>query len=302
MSIVICQLPKAGLGNQLFPLLKAATFASLNDLPLTVIGYHQLKIGPYLRREKSKRRYNGYFSFEKSVAGEQLDRLALRRYRGYEPVSDPEVRTLPGKDLVRKRFLFSAIPHWGDYFAGLREHRELAAELFRGMLDQQIARKAADQPAPCIGVHIRMGDFRKLAAGEDLSSAGAVRTPEPYFEEIIERIRGANGRLLPVSVFTDGHPHEFERLFSLPGVSLISGNRDIVDLLLLSRSSIIVASAGSTFSYWAGFLADAPFIDHPAHRHSAIRPSPVNGTWYEGPFDLAAEGGLLERNIRAITR
>jgi hypothetical protein len=73
-------------------------------------------------------------------------------------------------------------------------------------------------------------------------------------------------------------------------------------MLLLSRSSTIVASAGSTFSYWAGLLADAPFIDHPAHRHSAIRPAPVNNAWYEGPFDLAADGGLLERNIRHITQ
>ena len=303
MSIVICQLPKAGLGNQLFPLVKAATFSKLNGLPLSVVGYHQLKIGPYLRGEKSKRRYNGYFSFEKSFFGERLDRLALQRYSRYPAVSDPEVRALPAKDLDGKRFVFSAIPHWGDYFAGLREHRELAVTLFRGMLHENIAGKAAALSAPCIGVHIRMGDFRKLAMGEDFGTAGAVRTPEPYFEEIIDKIRSINGRKdLPVSVFTDGHPHEFKRLFSLPDVRLVSGNADIVDMLLLSKSSIIVASAGSTFSYWAGFLADAPFIDHPAHRHSPVRPGPVNTTWYEGPFDLSADGGLLEKNIRAITR
>jgi len=38
MSIVVCELPKAGLGNQLFPLVKAAVFAELNGLPLIVTG------------------------------------------------------------------------------------------------------------------------------------------------------------------------------------------------------------------------------------------------------------------------
>jgi len=73
MSRVVCILPKAGLGNQLFPLLNALVFGKLNDLPVTIIGYHHLKIGPYLRKEKIKRRYRGYFRFQKSVLGEAYD-------------------------------------------------------------------------------------------------------------------------------------------------------------------------------------------------------------------------------------
>jgi hypothetical protein len=53
MSIVICKLPKSGLGNQLFPLMHAMVFAHINQMPLKIIGYHQFKIGPYLRNEKS---------------------------------------------------------------------------------------------------------------------------------------------------------------------------------------------------------------------------------------------------------
>jgi hypothetical protein len=40
MSVVICKLPKAGLGNQLFPLMRAYTFAHLNNLPGMVPGSH----------------------------------------------------------------------------------------------------------------------------------------------------------------------------------------------------------------------------------------------------------------------
>ncbi len=73
MSVVVCKLPKAGLGNQLFPLMHAFVFAKLNNLPVIVTGYHQLKIGPYIRREKNKRQYKGYFTFQKNIAGEYRD-------------------------------------------------------------------------------------------------------------------------------------------------------------------------------------------------------------------------------------
>ena len=52
MSVVVCKLPQAGLGNWLFCLMKAKVFAEMYQLPLIIIGYHQLKIGPYLRFEK----------------------------------------------------------------------------------------------------------------------------------------------------------------------------------------------------------------------------------------------------------
>lgn len=298
MSIVICKLPRAGLGNQLFPLAKAAVFAHLNDLPMIVVGYNQLKIGPWLRREKTKRNYRGYFTFEKGWVGERIEAWRLERYKSYEQINEPEVKKLDTTG--RKAFVYSAIPHWKDYFAGLKEHRELAIRLLQDMIREPIKRAVAAQTVPCIGVHIRMGDFRKLQAGEDFSSAGAVRTPEEYFIEIIEAIRKVNGRELPVSVFTDGYRHEFERLFSLGGIHLIEGNKDIVDLLLLSGSKIIVASAGSTFSYWSGFLSESPLIVHPAHLHEPNRPESMNSRWYEGPFDLQAHGGLLEKNIKAI--
>ena len=95
MSIVICKLPKAGLGNQLFPLMHAFLFGKLNGLPVVVTGYHQLKIGPYLRREKSKRRYNDYFIFQKSILGECLDWWKIKRLRKkYTSEFEPKIEKL----------------------------------------------------------------------------------------------------------------------------------------------------------------------------------------------------------------
>src|SRR5882724_3062220 len=266
-GFVLCKLPKTGLGNQLFPLMKAAVFAKLNELPLIVVGYHQFKIGPYLRGEKSKRRYKGYFNFQKNILAEQGDHFFLWRHRNFEKINEPSIEKLSEDQKKGKQFIFSAIPHWSDYFAGLRENRELAISLFWGLISKPILEKLKTQSSPCIGVHIRMGDFRKLQKGEDFKKVGAVRTPEEYFIGTINTIRKMNGEELPVSVFTDGYRDELEKLFSLPGVKMVEGNEDIVDMLLLSKSKIIVTSAGSTFSYWAGFLSDAILVLNPDHIH-----------------------------------
>ncbi len=276
--IVVCDLPKAGIGNQLFPLMKAFVFANLNQLPVLVLGYHAIKIGPYIRSEKSKRNYKKYFTFQKNILRERIEylRLALiNRKRKIEP--DLEVLRHTLDSTV---YHFSEIPHWSNYFHQLRDHRDIVIKLFWSILNPSLNVQLTSKPVPVIGVHIRMGDFRKLALDEDFRKVGTVRTPEHYFVDMISSIRRIHGSNLPVSVFTDGFIHEFESIFKLPDVQLIEGNTDIIDLLLLSRSKIIITSAGSTFSYWAGFLSDAIIIMHPDHIHQPIRSTEI----YEGAF------------------
>lgn len=81
-SFVVCKLAKAGLGNQLFPLLEALIFADINNLPVKVIGYHQFKMGPYLRGEKSKHKYTGYFTFQRNFFAEKLDAFLIKKKKG----------------------------------------------------------------------------------------------------------------------------------------------------------------------------------------------------------------------------
>jgi hypothetical protein len=296
MSLIVCKLPRAGLGNQLFPLMKAYTFAHLNQLPVVVTGYHRVKVGPYLRREKTKRNYNGFFTFQKNILSAGLDAWKIKRYK--ERIFEPRVTHIDGKDSPDKLYIFSAIPHWDDYFDGLKEHRPLVIELLWKLISKKIYKKIEKQSAPCIGIHIRMGDFRKLKENEDFSKTGIVRTPESYFIDIINFIRDIHGTELPVSVFTDGYRHEFHQLFKLNNITLIEGNNDLVDLLLLSKSRIIVTSATSTFSYWAGFLSDACIIMHPDHVSTLIRPENVSHKLYQGALD--ADNLLLKHCIRNI--
>ena len=302
MSIVVCKLPRAGLGNQLFPLLNAAIFSQLNNIPLIVTGYHYFKIGPYLRKEKSKRKYNDYFTFQKSVATEALDLLKIYLLKKkLKAVYESPVAQLDKNELHGKIFFFEKLPRYHDYFIHLKDHRKEVKKILQSLLKPWIFEKVEKAEKPVIGVHIRMGDFRKLKQGEDFSKVGHVRTPEKYFIDVIKCIRITNGKELPVMVFTDGYRNEFEKLFDLNNIKIVEGNADVVDLLLLSKSKIIVTANGSTFSYWAAFLSDAPVIKHPDHLYAPFRPDKINAKYYEGPLMAGNVLALLEKNIKDIT-
>lgn len=299
MSIVVCKIPRAGLGNQLFPLMKAVVKSQLTGLPLIVINYRQFSIGPYLRREKSKRRYTDYFTFEKNIFSACLNAARVRLFRG-RIVNEPPLKQV--NESVQGEFLYfyTAPPHWSDYFFELKDYHDTVVGSFYAMIQPRILEIVKVQKVPCIGVHIRMGDFRKLQAGEDFAKHGTVRTPEAYFVEMITAIRQIAGKMLPVTVFTDGYRHEFNELFNLPAVTMMEGNADIVDLILLSHSRVIVASATSTFSYWAGFLSAAVLIMHPGHIHESIRPPQFNNTWFEGCLEQGNPADLLVENLKQI--
>lgn len=300
MTTVHCKVPKSGLGNQLFPIVKAHVFGALNNLPVVVSGYRQFKLGPYLRREKSKRNYSNYFNFQKNIIAGWFEQQSIRSLTKKGLVTEPKVVRLSEGEKKNGVYLFSEHPHYHDYFIGLRENREEARTQFYRILRKEIVEDVASKKPPVIGVHIRMGDFRKLKAGEDFSQVGATRTPEDYFINCINQVRSINGSPLPVSIFTDGYRHELQNLLALENVEIIEGNKDIVDMLLLSRSKIIVTSAGSTFSYWSGFLADTVLIMHPDHIYAPIRPANVNEKFYEGPMVQNNQPELLVKNITEI--
>ena len=274
-SVVVCKIPHCGLGNWLFPLMKAKIFAERHQLPLYIIGYNQFKIGPYLRDEKNKRIYRSFFIFQKNALWEIFDRLYLLRYNNYNKIYEPDLVYNNHLKFSRKfLFIISEIPHWSDHFHNLRQFRNLVRNHFFLMLDPLVKNIISKAEVPMIGVHIRMGDFRKLKNGEDFSKVGAVRTPESYFISVIEKLNIIYNEKLTITVFTDGYENEIPLLLNMPNVKLSGQYPDIVDLVLLSKSKVIVTSAGSTFSYWAAFLSNAAVILHPDHIHYRIRNEP----------------------------
>lgn len=276
---------------------RALVFSKLNDLPLLMSPWAQLMIGPILRRETDKRFYQGVFYSQGPLT--QLKRLWLERI--LPCVDEPDIARRVQDHAPKSLYRFSQIPHWSDYFAGVHQHRDLIKRELLSMVVADYRRMAEILPAPVVAVHIRRGDFRELQPGEDFSRVGLVRTPLDYFRSQITTIHAIAGKSLPVTIFSDAKEGDLDPLLSLPDVGLATGNPAVVDMLLMSRSKVIILSAGSTFGMWAGFLSNAAVVHHPQHFHIPTRDEETNQMYFEGYIDPSCSSypALLVQNICA---
>jgi hypothetical protein len=295
IPFVWARLPRAGLGNKLFVWARAYAFSALNQLPLSVSGWDHLQIGPLLRRERSLRRYGQ--SFRPSPRVSLFQRLKL--LTGLPQIHEPGLISLSHAD-EHAAYVFSEIPHWRDMFGTLHPFRDLIRQSFYDMLSPHLHAELTSAPKPLIAVHVRQGDFRPLKPGEDFARVGSVRTPLDYFVDLITGIRRVCNRVIPVTIFSDGRPADLAPLLALESTELAQTYPDVLDLVLMSSSRLLICSAGSTFSYWAAFFADAPILLHPDHIHAPIRPADVNQHFFEGGVDGMAPDiwpELLKNNI-----
>lgn len=285
-SLVISRLPDAGLGNKLFTWGHGVVFAKKNGLKHYAVGWTKIKIGPILRKETSFRLYRNYFKSSGLVSKIKfafLNKIKIVVIKSYLDCQTTE------KVSVNCLYIFNEIPHWSDYFKGLRENREIVVEAFFKSLSPKIYNEYLSKKEPVIGVHIRMGDFKKISATQDFSKVGHARTPMQYFIDVITQLRSASSTNLPVTIFSDGNANELSEVLSLPNVCLAEDDLDILQMLHLSKSKIIVLSAGSTFGQWAAFLSNAAIINHYQHFHSYIRHQKNNDLLFEGIVNLGAE-------------
>jgi hypothetical protein len=229
--------------------------------------------------------------------GEASDRQKVTRLRkSLKQVAEPDVKKLSEEALENKMFIFQESGDYRDYFRRLKEYRKEVIETLYSIIDPAIIKILIVKEAPVIGVHIRMGDFRMLKAGEKYRS-GHVRTPKEFFIDCVDSIRKLNGNSLPVTLFTDGYKHEVKEILQLEKVKIAERNPDIIDLLLLSKSKIILPTHGSTFSAWAAFLSEAPVV-LPFPYEKSLREGHIFKNIFEGKFDL--ENEILRMNIKSI--
>jgi len=228
----------------------------LNELPFFVSNWAELKVGPLLRNERSKRQYWGYF-----IKINQPNIFKRIEFAMSKHIEDPPLAYV---DISEEKLLyvFHKMPEWPDYFRDLHDFRSLIRDRFYQSVSPKYRSVARHHEAPMIGVHVRRSDFREPVTGEVNMNTCNQRMTLDYYIKTVQAIRGIHGAQLPVTVFTDGRVDEVADLISLPGVKIAAKNPDIVDLILLSNSRYIVVSPGSTFSYWAAFVSDASVITH----------------------------------------
>jgi hypothetical protein len=276
-SIAVGLLPKAGLGNKLVVWARCMAFAQLNGLSASIVGWSYPKAGSILRRERRDIFYGQHLNtpaLPRRICG-LLKSLCMDRQ--YEPAIQ---RFNIEKSTA---YVFTKIPHWTDIFGSIHPMRSFVVRAFNQLISPSVPGTIHNLAPPLIGIHIRRGDFRELGESEKFAQVGGVRTPLEYFATVITSMRACAGWLVPVTVFSDGLDAELRPLLALENVHRAPAMADIGHLALMSRAQVIVASAGSTFSMWAGFLSEAALILHPDHIHAPIRPVNLHDRLYEGP-------------------
>ncbi len=246
MSIVYIKLPKTGLGNKLLVWAKGRVFAKINELPVVTSSWWGFQWGALIRREKKSRMYAGYFK-ETSLA-KRISMTALLPSKNI--IHEPPLRAIEKVGDKHLVFLFTKVITNEDLFCGLRDHQEVIVRELYGMLTSKMRQQLENYSAPLIGVHIRRGDFK----------IGNQTTPLEFFIKAIVLIRQTVNEDLPVTVFTDAHASELKELLLIPNIFIAENKPDILDILLLSKSKIMVLSKSSTFGYWAAFLSNALVI------------------------------------------
>lgn len=101
-----------------------------------------------------------------------------------------------------------------------------------------------------IGLNIRTGkDFVSAASGKK----GYLLTEIGWFIKALKQTREKYGNL-PAVIVSDGGRKELAQILDEPGTTLIDSRNAIEDLLVLSKSSVLLGSGNSSFSAWASFL------------------------------------------------
>jgi len=256
-------LGRSGLGNLLLPWARCELFARDHQARMLAPRWTHLKIGPILRRELDKRFYIGLFRSTGYIRG--LRRYLLLKLAKQYAESDAESALAAAKADQRVIVRFAGME--GDFTPILGEHEFIRSRLYQ-ILSKRIHRRldAVKDDGEFIAVHIRRGDMRTIAFGEEFDTSTHGGLPLQWYINIINQLRQYSGKKYPVRVYSDGRDEELRPLLDLPDVVRSAIAPSIVDILRLARSRLIITGGGSTFSMWAVYLQQAPCIWYPRLR------------------------------------
>jgi len=281
-GIVYVKFPKTGLGNLLLIWARAKVFAEINKMEIITSSWWAFRWGTILRNENKKRFYFGYFK-ENSI-WEKLKVFFIKYF--WIVCYEPEIKKLTNNN--KRLFVFKNVVIDDDLFKYIRTHRTFIKYELENLLNPALLKQLQQYPIPEISVHIRRGDFKY----------GNPITPLSFFINAINLIRDLTKQVVTVTVFTDAEKEEIEEIFSLPCVSMASIKPDILDILLMSKSKVLVLSQSSTFSYWGAFLSEAIIIKPIDDWQNNIRDEKTNFNFYEGK--ICFEKNIGDKELRAV--
>lgn len=283
--MIYCQaiLPRAGLGNRLFPWARCRLFAHLNNIQMIGPIWHQLKVGPILRGESDARLYyNLFHSKNDQVKGLKRALIRIAANKLPEPDDLTTIDCVPTSE--RTLFLFRGER---DHFNKLNGWDLYLHDELRAIARNQWLRRVNDVKDVPIGIHVRRGDFRTPYSDKEFFTSGGLRVPLSWFVESLKLVRNYAGAPVKAFVFSDGDEAELSELLAMENVTHVATGSAIGDLLILLKAKGLIASGGSSFSAWGSFLGQMPTISHPGQSLSWFKLKNKHG-YYVGEFDPSA--------------
>lgn len=268
-------LGRSGLGNKLFPWARTVIHARNNNLEILSPKWGHVPIGPFVRKERTKRLYFGLFTNKGYINGIRkflilLSSLIINENDYFLEINTPYFqKKLKGKSAVIK---FSGLK---NYFYDLNNKHSLIKEELIKITHPKWLRVYENYNLKYIAVHVRRGDVVEGAP---------CYTPIDWFVRVIARLREKDYlKEIPVKVFSDGYTRDLAPLLSLENVQLVHLGSAVADLLVMSKAFILVASGSSTFSMWVSFLGRMHTIYSPTKMQQKLFEDSEN--IYEGEFD-----------------
>lgn len=246
---------------------RGMVFARLNDLPYFTSSWWGFRWGALWRREKKKRLYFGYFTETPFLKKIQLYFSYNFSKVNIEPAVKVASEVIKGNNL----FVFNKIIIDNDLFGAIRNHKEIIQDELNKIIAPKIKEELRKYSSPIIGIHIRRGDFK----------LGNQTTPLAFFIKGINVIRKVIGENAPVTIFSDADKQELAEILALPNTSMAEHKPDILDIILLSKSRVMILSGSSTFGYWAAFLSDALVIRPANDWQKLIKQNSSDGNYTE---------------------
>lgn len=270
--MVVCRVKfvrGSGLGTRLFPWARCVLFSKFNKVPMLRPNWVQPRVGPILRGGIDLHSYHrqilllGLFAKPAHSLSSMKDIWARLSFHNMNEQLNPFSMPIGMKKNENLIVNFNGDNGRFKYLNGYDEI--LRDELMSITRPKWIKFVNQFKDIP-IGINVRMGnDFRVAKNINDHFQFEATKTPIKWFIESLILIREKLGFNAPAFIVSDGAEVDLRGLLSLPNTYFIRPGCAISDLLILSKSKILIRSGGSTFTAWASFLGQMPTISHPGH-------------------------------------
>ena len=285
-----------GLGNRMFPWARAEVFASRTGARMIAPQWSQPKVGPMLRRETDLRTYLNLFDSSGYLRGPARWHALLRRPRILGEEANEMLDEIGPEELTKKLdgHVVDFRGYQGWFRDDLQHHRDLIKDRLWAITSRAVMKQVNAFALPTeIVAHVRRGDMRVLAAGEEFGDKKATAESEAYFIAVIEQLRSVLGQV-PVTIFSNSRPGELTEIPKLDGVHIAPVSHSaLTDIWLMSRATALISSSQSSFSAWSSYLGAMPTVWH----------RPYNRPLVAGRPELAIEAGpdgVLTDTSRAV--